>query len=288
MHQIPKLKCSSSRLAVVTPQSIEVRCSVENEDVVGAAPTGDAPTTSEWSTILLPTMVQLILEVWQQVWNSSVLYPIVGEQDILFRQDTSHDSIVYYVLFHGAWFWLAQIRNRKLYLRRTYDITVTLYVYHDISNHRQHACFFLQLVQANINKSITKPLPEPVLTVRSSDTHLRTISQDISVTKISLKITDLGFHLNLPGANDLTELGCYCNRPKQIDPYGTFQSPFNISCRPIKFCNDLVQQNPEHVVQQWGSWNKFWTHKRINFELTKESFWTHKRIGVICPICCNL
>ena len=36
---------------------------VENEDEVGAAPTGDAPTTSEWSKILLPTKVQLILEV---------------------------------------------------------------------------------------------------------------------------------------------------------------------------------------------------------------------------------
>ena len=35
---------------------------VENEDVVGAAPTGDAPTTSEWSTILLPTRVRLILK----------------------------------------------------------------------------------------------------------------------------------------------------------------------------------------------------------------------------------
>ena len=28
-------------------------------------PTGDAPTTSEWSTILLPTKVRLILEVWR-------------------------------------------------------------------------------------------------------------------------------------------------------------------------------------------------------------------------------
>ena len=37
-------------------------CSVENEDVVGTAPTGDVPTTSEWSTILLPTEVRLILE----------------------------------------------------------------------------------------------------------------------------------------------------------------------------------------------------------------------------------
>ena len=31
----------------------------ENEDVVGAAPTGDTPTTSKWSTILLPNKVQL-------------------------------------------------------------------------------------------------------------------------------------------------------------------------------------------------------------------------------------
>ena len=36
-----------------------------NEDVVGASPTGDAPTTSEWLTILLPTKVRLILESWR-------------------------------------------------------------------------------------------------------------------------------------------------------------------------------------------------------------------------------
>ena len=65
MRQIPKLKCFSSRLVVVFAQSIEARCLVENEDVIGAPPIGDAPATSEWSTILLPTMVQLILEVWR-------------------------------------------------------------------------------------------------------------------------------------------------------------------------------------------------------------------------------
>ena len=48
---------------MVFAQSIEARRSVENEDVVGAAPTGDAPTTSELSTIILPTEVWLILEV---------------------------------------------------------------------------------------------------------------------------------------------------------------------------------------------------------------------------------
>ena len=35
------------------------------EDVVGAAPTGDASTVSEWSTILLPTKVRFILKVWR-------------------------------------------------------------------------------------------------------------------------------------------------------------------------------------------------------------------------------
>ena len=41
-HLIPKLKCFSSRRAVVLAQSIEV----ENEDVVGTAPTCAAPITS--------------------------------------------------------------------------------------------------------------------------------------------------------------------------------------------------------------------------------------------------
>ena len=34
-------------------------------------PTGDAPTASEWSTILMPTKVQLILDVW---WYVLMLY----------------------------------------------------------------------------------------------------------------------------------------------------------------------------------------------------------------------
>ena len=67
-RQFSNIRCTKSqninvsRLAVVFAQSIEARCYVENEDVVGATPTGDAPTTSEWSTILLPTQARLILE----------------------------------------------------------------------------------------------------------------------------------------------------------------------------------------------------------------------------------
>ena len=56
--------CLSPRLAVVSAQSIETRGYVKKEDVVGAAPTGDAPATSEWSTITLRTKVHIILEVW--------------------------------------------------------------------------------------------------------------------------------------------------------------------------------------------------------------------------------
>ena len=60
-----KLKLSQKQhltpgLAVVSAKSIEAKCLIMNEDVVGAAPIGDAPTTSEWSKILLPVKVRLI------------------------------------------------------------------------------------------------------------------------------------------------------------------------------------------------------------------------------------
>ena len=45
---------------------------MDNDDAVGAAPTGDAPATSELSAILLPTQVQLISEVlWYIVFTVS-------------------------------------------------------------------------------------------------------------------------------------------------------------------------------------------------------------------------
>ena len=67
-HQISNIsrtnpKSFLSRLAVAFVQSIEAIYQVENEDVVGAAPTGGVPTTSEGPTSLLPTKVRLILEV---------------------------------------------------------------------------------------------------------------------------------------------------------------------------------------------------------------------------------
>ena len=47
MYQITKLKCFLSHLVVDFAKSTKAKCYVKHEDVVGAAPTGDAPTTSK-------------------------------------------------------------------------------------------------------------------------------------------------------------------------------------------------------------------------------------------------
>ena len=63
-------------VAFVFAQSIEATCYVENGDVVGAAPTGGTPTTSEWSTILsaywvatyfrgLAVYIGKMIQLWQ-------------------------------------------------------------------------------------------------------------------------------------------------------------------------------------------------------------------------------
>ena len=123
MHQIPKLKCFSSHLAIIFAQSIEARCLVENEDVVGAAPTGDALNTSEWSTNWLPTKVWLILEVLQYV-----MVEVLFEFKINFRTvwilipSCMHDCICmqcpFFALFHKWGWFLSRILN---YTKRWYD-----------------------------------------------------------------------------------------------------------------------------------------------------------------------
>ena len=82
-----KLKWFSSCLAVVFAQCIEASCKVVNKDVVGAALTGNALTTSEWLTSPLPTKMRLILEVWQCIiFNDVALPPTVHPKNYV------HDS----------------------------------------------------------------------------------------------------------------------------------------------------------------------------------------------------
>ena len=60
-HQVSNIRCTKSQnlnvsrlvLQLLLLNPLEPGVKQENEDVVGAAPTGDASTTSEWSTILL-------------------------------------------------------------------------------------------------------------------------------------------------------------------------------------------------------------------------------------------
>ena len=93
MYQIQKHKCFSSHLAAVFAQSLESQCKVKNEDVVGAARTGDAPATSEWSTSWLHTKVPFLLNIW--------LYYLLHPGNIFY-----HDV--------GEIFWPQPIRSLKL------------------------------------------------------------------------------------------------------------------------------------------------------------------------------
>ena len=112
-YQIPKLKCFSSRLPVVLAQCIEIRCYVENEDVVGAAATSDAPTTSGWSTILLLTKV---CDWYQMFEGTKHLRPDIDAYNINDKWclnivvNNSHfmDSAWY----RGWWYWWKGCQNR--------------------------------------------------------------------------------------------------------------------------------------------------------------------------------
>ena len=106
---------NSSHLVLHLPLPIPLKSgvkSVENEDVVGAAPTGDAPTTSEWSTKLLPTKVRLIWEVWRCVifsWCLPYLHLYLSISDTGNQMCWASCCYAYYVIQlwrhqHVPWF----------------------------------------------------------------------------------------------------------------------------------------------------------------------------------------
>ena len=121
---------------------------MENEDVVGAAPTCDAPTISEWSIILLPTKVRLILETWRYLWmaqyiikctywsvwlcwergsydDSLCIYPLHWR----INQGSSKDSIEYYVRQCGYYCTLQWRHNGR----------------DGVPSHQPHDCLFTRL-----------------------------------------------------------------------------------------------------------------------------------------------
>ena len=125
----------SPGIAVAFAQFIEARYEVENEDVVVAASTGDAPTTSDWSKILLRNRVRLtcILEVWRYLKISACDYTIFISRCIICNVDSFYHRVdkihsnyfvrllyiildawwVPYRVFLNIWF---NLTVRKLYL----------------------------------------------------------------------------------------------------------------------------------------------------------------------------
>ena len=80
VHRVVTVK--SSNIRRIKSQNISASCLVLQlflpnplkPHVVGAAPAGAAPTTSEWSTNLLPTKVRLILEIWWCLSGGILIY----------------------------------------------------------------------------------------------------------------------------------------------------------------------------------------------------------------------
>ena len=98
---------------------------VENEDVVGAAPTSDAPTTSEWSRILLPTKVRLMLEVlrYLQNWTSrEVTDKICTEDKFPDTIKPSNDMWQFiYCLGNNVYRLKLSVRTHRVSLQKRFD-----------------------------------------------------------------------------------------------------------------------------------------------------------------------
>ena len=69
------------QLSLPNPLQPGVKSRIKMYNVVGAAPVGAAPTTSEWSTILLPTKVLLTIEVLWYTVCVSVNLAIIGSDN---------------------------------------------------------------------------------------------------------------------------------------------------------------------------------------------------------------
>ena len=130
-------------LLVASAESIKARCYVENEDVVGAAPSGDDPTTSEWSTSILPTKVRLILKLWQHRSISAW-----GELPVIFlrqkQQQNTHWSIesTRFRNFFTQFQLLRNINNMRRNSTSNSNFLLTILAKHSVSNNSldHHGC----------------------------------------------------------------------------------------------------------------------------------------------------
>ena len=120
-----------------------------NEDAVGAAPTGDAPTTSEWSTISLPTQVRLILETWRYIKLTATqlfLWHIV-QADSKESVETQYQSssVREYTAADG--------------FRHKVPVTHKAFLSHDVSMKLPNAmlCHYNDVIMSSLASQITSP-----------------------------------------------------------------------------------------------------------------------------------
>ena len=145
--------------------SREWRCSWSSADT---GPTGDAPTTSEWSTILLRTKVRCVLEVWQYMQNEDFF-----ARSRYLRQGlviTSHnklwDAITYpclrYLLLAKKSSNVVHFVEASVYYRNDSiawciwllpPIAVMSHEHHSISNHWQLYCMINRLFRLTSKKT---------------------------------------------------------------------------------------------------------------------------------------
>ena len=77
---------------VFLAQSIEARCSVENEDAVGARSTDDAPTTFAWSIFSLPIIAIYIRGLMVYLCKANKESVMDSLPHLLFLQRVNCDS----------------------------------------------------------------------------------------------------------------------------------------------------------------------------------------------------
>ena len=98
--QSPYINISRLVLRLSLPNPLKPGIKLRIEDVVGAAPTGAAPTTSEWSTISLPSNVRFILEtLWYLIFVDGngipylMAYFVLGNYHLISDTNLTADTL---------------------------------------------------------------------------------------------------------------------------------------------------------------------------------------------------
>ena len=203
---------------------------------------------------------------------------------------------IYWYFFHACLNWL---RVDHTCMRRFYCVLVTPYGEIHLGQH-----WFRQWLVAWRHQAIAWTNVDLSL-VRSSDNHLRAISQEIShpsVIKISLKITCLKFHSDLPVANEINGssfihvIVCRLSAAKSLHgpmlTYSWWRHQMGTFSALLALCagNSPVPVNSPHKGQWRGAlmfaficaWINDWVNNREAGDLRRHR--GHYDVSVMCRL----